>query len=62
LTKKERIAIVISIVYFIQAFTLGTNDTDVMEGLFLGLVPLSLYWGYRFIQNDISFLKMKDEN
>ena len=25
------------------------------------LVPLSIYWSYRFIKNDISFLKMKDE-
>lgn len=60
--KKDRIAIVISIVYFIPAFTLGTNDTGLMEGLFFGFVPLSIYWGYRFIQNDISFLKMKDDN
>ena len=27
----------------------------------LTFIPLLCYWGYRFIQNDISFLKVKDD-
>lgn len=47
ISKKDRIALVASILI------------TLISGGFL-LIPVLIYWGYRFIQNDISFLKVKD--
>ena len=58
MNKKDRIAVVVSISYFfilIPAFL-----KHPAEGMFFCL-PLVFYWSYRFIKNDISLLKMKDE-
>ncbi len=57
MTKKDRIAISISILSFLMAVS-----WSVMAGIFgvilvYGFTPLVLYWGYRFIKNDISFLR-----
>ena len=57
MTKKDRIAISISILLLLlTAFwsaVLGKPGPVVI----LGFTPLVLYWGYRFIKNDISFLQ-----
>jgi hypothetical protein len=37
----------------------GTHDGPAIGTFFF--TPLLCYWGYRFIKNDISFLKVKDD-
>ena len=56
-SKKDRIAIVISIVYvFITLCIMASSD---VESVLLLIIPIG-YWGYRFIKNDISFIKIKE--
>lgn len=58
MTKRDRIAVVITI------FSLPLGIAWFVETPAVGLMviaPLSIYWAYKFIKNDISFLKMKDE-
>ena len=54
MNKKDRIAIVCSLLFFI----LGVNEP---EGIAAVLILLVCYWGYRFIKGDISFLHIKNE-
>lgn len=55
MNKKDRIAVVISIlVLFFSALDKG-------DALIVVAPFVLLYWSYRFIKNDISFLKVKDE-
>lgn len=58
MSKKDRVAIVISILYFLfpLAVLLG-GGSDAPINAIVSLSPLIAYWGYRFIKNDISFLK-----
>lgn len=61
MNKKDRIAVVVSVMYFLLPLAVlagGHNDAGV--GFIVTCVPLILYWAYRFIQNDISFLNVKD--
>lgn len=61
MTKKDRIAVVISVVLLLLSALLIVPMGD---GAGLGIVFLFavvIYWGYRFIKNDISFLKMRDD-
>jgi len=53
--KKDRIAIVATALYaLLPFFFLLIGEI----GLFvIWLAPILLYWGYRFIKDDISFLK-----
>lgn len=58
MSKKDRIAVVLSILYLlIPISALVSNDGG--SAVFF-LVLLIGYWGYRFIKNDISFLKIKE--
>ncbi len=66
MNKKDRIAVVMSITYFSVALLIAFKLTgfDVLKALLSQVMfaaPIFLYWSYRFIQNDISFLKVKDE-
>ena len=66
MNRKDRIAVVVSITYFSVALLIAFKLTgfDVLKALLaqiMFIAPVFLYWGYRFIQNDISFLKVKDE-
>lgn len=57
MTKKDRIAVVISVIYsLLPIFAMVDGE----GGAFLFLFPVFLYWGYRFIQGDISFIGKKD--
>ena len=59
MSKKDRKAIAISILYILVPITL------MLEGdgsAFILMAPLVIYWGYRFVKNDISFLKTKGED
>jgi len=58
MSKKDRVAIVVSIVYFLLPLVVlfsGASDAPFAAIVFMS--PLIGYWGYRFIKNDISFLK-----
>lgn len=60
--KKDRIAIVVSILYFLFPLGVlfeGSRDAPVAALVFMS--PLVAYWGYRFIKNDISFLKNSEK-
>ena len=56
MTKKDRIAVFISIVLpFFVASIVKSRETA--TGFLIGFAFVVVYWGYRFIQNDISFLQ-----
>ena len=66
MNKKDRIAVVVSAVYFLFSLAFASKNANPIPIMFLGFIiiaeiPLIIYWGYRFIQNDISFLKVKDD-
>ena len=61
MSKKDRIAIVVSVVLGLLG-TLLLNGGGIV-GVPLGVLILILipaYWAYRFIKNDISFIKIKE--
>ena len=58
MNRKDRIAVVVSIL-LIPIGIVWFKDAEA-AGLII-LAPLIIYWAYRFIKNDISFLKVKDE-
>ena len=55
MTKKDRIALVISTLYFLIPLGELVDKGDPLLALIF-IVPLIAYWGYRFIRGDISFL------
>lgn len=56
--KKDRIAIVVSVLYLLWPLgVLANGDTDAGVVAIVLLLPLIAYWGYRFVKGDISFLK-----
>jgi hypothetical protein len=57
MTKRDRIAIVATVIYS-AVIILATVATQKEAILFLFLILP--YWGYRFIQDDISFIGKKD--
>lgn len=58
MSKKDRIAVVLSILTLFIPIALFI-DGEPGPALFM-LALLLGYWGYRFIKNDISFLKIKE--
>ena len=61
MSRKDRIAIVVSILYLLIPLGIladGSGGAPVAAILFSS--PLIAYWGYRFVKGDISFLKMKE--
>ena len=59
MNKKDRIAVVVSIFYFFFVCLFSLLEGELSGAIFL--TPLIGYWSYRFIKNDISFLRVKDE-
>jgi len=58
MSKKDRIAIVVSILYVLFPLAMLIDGVSgAPSGAIVFLPPFILYWGYRFIKNDISFLK-----
>lgn len=58
MNKKDRIAVVITVAVFLLIIP------DLARGIAGGILIVAIlfgYWAYRFIKNDISFLKIKDE-
>jgi hypothetical protein len=58
MTKKDRIAIVITVIYSLLPIRAVVEGEDGI--LFVLVIPVLLYWGYRFIKNDISFIGNND--
>ena len=56
MNKKDRIAVVVSIPWLIFSLLALAKGP---EGTIVG-APLLAYWSYRFVKNDISFLRGKD--
>ena len=56
MTKKDRIAISISIAFLCLSIFV-TLEKGHPPAFFIYASPLILYWGYRFSKNDISFLQ-----
>lgn len=54
MNKKDRIAVVVTVLYLLFPLFILTNGK--VQGAFILCIPTFLYWGYRFIKNDISFL------
>lgn len=61
MNKKDRIAVVVSILYlFLPLSIVGGGGEGPKTAL--GMVALLVaYWGYRFIKGDISFIKSKTD-
>ena len=65
MNRKDRIAVVVSVVLIpiialiLVPFIFSRIDSAIFQVLLL--VGVLIYWAYRFIKNDISFLKMKDD-
>jgi len=55
MTKKDRIAIVLTVPIILVALIALISSSAEEAGIFLA--PVVVYWGYRFIKNDISFMK-----
>ena len=55
MTKKDRIAIAISVVYLLVPLALIFGGAKPAAGL-LFLAPIVIYWAYRFAKGDISFI------
>jgi hypothetical protein len=65
MNKKDRIAVVVSVVLIPILFgvliPVISSKTDSIIFAWLALITTCCYWSYRFIKNDISFFKVKDE-
>ena len=59
MSKKDRIAIVLSLLWFL-GFIFAAMPRIKGDELMVAIIPLVIYWGFRFIKNDISFLGKKD--
>lgn len=59
--KKDRIAIVVSIVWMLLMLVISLGTSDIFIFIVFGFFPALLYWAYRFIKNDISFLNSKEK-
>lgn len=59
MNRKDRVAVVLSIMYII--ILLITVGAEGIEAVGVFGIPLFIYWAYRFIKNDISFLKVKEK-
>lgn len=59
MNKKDRIAVVVTTLALFFGGIAALGDEGV--SFVIASVVVVLYWTYRFIKNDISFLRMKDE-
>ena len=61
MTKKDRIAIVLTIPFLIwtllNLIMLIRGEPYMVGPTLIVLAPVVVYWGYRFIKDDISFIK-----
>ena len=62
MTKRDRKAVVVSIIGLILAFILAIPNSPMRIALIIWLPLVLVYWGYRFTKNDISFFKVKESD
>ncbi|MES2535857.1 MAG: hypothetical protein V4632_08290 [Pseudomonadota bacterium] len=63
MNKKGRIAIAVTGIYaFFPLIILTGGKSEAVTVFLFASIPIALYWGYRFIKNDISFLKNDSSN
>lgn len=62
MTKKDRIAVVVTLIWFLLSTMFSLGEGMGLPGILLLMIPFYFYWGYRFIKNDISFLPIKDKD
>ena len=63
MSKKDRIALVISFFYTLLSCSLTINTgSEWYILLIILLLPVMIYWSYRFIKNNISFLNKEEKN
>lgn len=61
MSRRDRTALVISFFYILGVWVFGaTVGFKFLAGLVF-CTPLLVYWSYRFIRNDISFLRVKEK-
>lgn len=60
MNKKDRIAVVVSVLMGIPLIV-GMLSGKPEGAIIVFLTPVAFYWAYRFIKNDISFLKVRDD-
>jgi hypothetical protein len=58
MNKKDRIAVVVSIPWLLFALIAPAGK---IEESAIVAAPILIYWAYRFVKNDISFLRVKDD-
>jgi hypothetical protein len=58
MTKKDRIALVLTAPFLIASILfLIQGGSSMFANVAISLAPVVVYWGYRFIKGDISFMK-----
>lgn len=55
--KRDRKALAISLIGFVVSLVFATESGA--DPILFWLVVLSVYWGYRFVKNDISFINFE---
>ena len=60
MNKKDRVAVVVSVLMGIP-LSIGMMSGKPEGAIIAFLTPVAFYWAYRFIKNDISFLKIKGD-
>ena len=63
MNKKDRIAVIVTTLYmFWPLILIAANGSRNLMPALLFTIPVIAYWGYRFVKNDISFLKNNSED
>ena len=64
MSKKDRIAISITIIWLFAFLVISSGKifTKIDEGTLIVFGPIIVYWIFRFVKNDISFLSSKGDN
>ena len=57
MTKKDRIALVLTAPFLIASILFLIQGSSIVANVAVSLAPVVVYWGYRFIKGDISFMK-----
>jgi len=57
MTIKDRIAIVLTAPFLIASILFLIQGSSIVANVAVSLAPVIVYWGYRFIKGDISFMK-----
>jgi len=63
MNRKDRIAVVITIFWLLfGSVTISNAGTEIHPPHFFIVLGVLCYWSYRFIKDDISFIKTEDKD